>query len=40
MVDDLTQALAQRLGLEIHIISPYYNFNRKVHIHFTRLAIS
>jgi hypothetical protein len=28
MVDDLTQALVS-LGLEIHIISPYYNFNRK-----------
>lgn len=28
MVDDLTLALAG-LGLEIYIISPYYNFNRK-----------
>lgn len=28
MVNELTQALAA-LGREIHIISPYYNFNRK-----------
>ena len=28
MVDDLTLALAA-LGLDIYIISPYYNFNRK-----------
>ena len=28
MVDELTQSLAA-LGLQIHIISPYYNFNRK-----------
>jgi hypothetical protein len=28
MVNELTQAMAA-LGLDIHIISPYYNFNRK-----------
>jgi len=28
MVDELTKAMAQ-LGCEVHIISPYYNFNRK-----------
>jgi hypothetical protein len=28
MVDELTRALAA-LGLDIHVISPYYNFNRK-----------
>ncbi len=29
MVTELTQALAA-LGIEIHVISPYYNFNRLV----------
>jgi starch synthase len=28
MVNELTQALAA-LGCEVHVISPYYNFNRK-----------
>lgn len=28
MVNELTQALAA-LGFDIHVISPYYNYNRK-----------
>lgn len=28
MVNELTQAMAA-LGCEVHVISPYYNFNRK-----------